>query len=342
MPLLVGAAYATNDGIRSLDVNRGFYISAPKKLHHHNHPQTPLTQNGPIAPPRFPSPLIAGDRKLRRKDIHVTCADVRTDTVFGFVVALGTDKGEVVVVDAATLTDVKTIKTADQTSTGSAAVARRPAGAGAGPSPASKARAASGGGANEVGVGGGPPFQTSCVSIITRTILLSGHNDGVVRAVNLSTGAILRTYVPPPPSAAPPPLPSTPGTPGGAAPPPATPPPTPTIATTTTGTTSSSPGGKNASAGAGTTIANPRAVVCMAAYGSEPTLLAVGRKDGTVDKYDLATGRFLVSFRTEPGLACLLSLRKFGCLASVHDGKNKMTIWDAAADRTVQVRCLFV
>lgn len=67
-------------------------------------------------------------------------------------------------------------------------------------------------------------------------------------------------------------------------------------------------------------------------------MLAVGRKDGTVDKFDLRTGNFLLSFKCEAGLTCLLPLRRFNCLASLHSGKNKMTIWDAQADRTVQVR----
>jgi hypothetical protein len=50
------------------------------------------------------SPAPAGDRKLRLKRPHaINCADVRADTIFGFLVALGTEKGEVVLLDAATL-----------------------------------------------------------------------------------------------------------------------------------------------------------------------------------------------------------------------------------------------
>jgi hypothetical protein len=33
----------------------------------------------------------------------VNCADVRADTPFGFVLALGTERGEVAIVDALTL-----------------------------------------------------------------------------------------------------------------------------------------------------------------------------------------------------------------------------------------------
>jgi hypothetical protein len=75
----------------------------------------------------------------------------------------------------------------------------------------------------------------------------------------------------------------------------------------------------------------------MAVFSSRPTLLAVGRRGGAVDQYDAASGRLLASFRLEAGLRCLVPMRRLGCLAAVHEGRNSVTIWDAQADRVVQL-----
>jgi len=75
--------------------------------------------------------------------------------------------------------------------------------------------------------------------------------------------------------------------------------------------------------------------MAMAVFSAQPTLLAVGRRGGAVDQYDVASGRLLASFRLEPGLRCLVPMRRLGCLAAVHEGRNSVTIWDAQADRVV-------
>jgi hypothetical protein len=70
---------------------------APPRLNRRSPPPAPT--------PATPRPVSsAGDRKKRLKRPHLnTCADVRADTVFGFLVAVGTDRGDVVLFDAATL-----------------------------------------------------------------------------------------------------------------------------------------------------------------------------------------------------------------------------------------------
>ena len=118
--------------------------------------------------------------------------------------------------------------------------------------------------------------------------------------------------------------------------------------------TSSSPS-KFAMLNTSTPVVSQREVTCIAAYGigltnntlsststantnETPILLAVGRKDGTLDKFDLVTGQYLVSFKySTSSISNLLSLRRFGCLASVQYDKNILTIWDIQADRTVQL-----
>lgn len=210
-------------------------------------------------------------------------------------------------------------------------------------------------------------YVASCtaVTFLSNEILLVGYSDGVVRAFTVSSGACVRTYFvnssESNPSSSP--SSSSSSSPSGGTTITATPSSQVRIPfassmlmkpLTVADLTSSSPS-KLAVYSTSAPVVSQREVTCIAAYGigpatpnsgttpnnssenNPPILLAVGRKDGTLDKFDLVTGQFLVSFKCGPGLSNLLPLRRFGCLASVHEDKNIMTIWDIQADRTVQL-----
>lgn len=87
------------------------------------------------------------------------------------------------------------------------------------------------------------------------------------------------------------------------------------------------------------TVPNGAAVTAIAMYGEVgrggEQVLAVGHADGTIHNFVAATGVFLTSFKSRPGLTQLLSLRRLSSLAAVHAGHNSMTLWDLGSDRSL-------
>ena len=82
-------------------------------------------------------------------------------------------------------------------------------------------------------------------------------------------------------------------------------------------------------------------VVALGVYGgasNSPVMLVVGHaSSGTLYHYNLESGDFLLTLETLPGLTALLPLRRFGALATVHAGVNRLVVSDLATDQTPQV-----
>jgi WD40 repeat protein len=76
-------------------------------------------------------------------------------------------------------------------------------------------------------------------------------------------------------------------------------------------------------------------VVSITVYGESPLMLAVGHKDGTIHSYNVADGKWLMAFKTQQGLSQLLSLRRYGYLAALHEGKNILQLWSVSEDKSV-------
>lgn len=75
-------------------------------------------------------------------------------------------------------------------------------------------------------------------------------------------------------------------------------------------------------------------VILPSPLGDTPPVLATAHYDGHIHTYDANSGRYLVTFSTYHGLTQLLCLNQFMSLATVHAGKNIMTVFDLGANRT--------
>lgn len=281
---------------------------------------------------------VTGDRRLRRtaqpSGSIFTCAEARADSILGAIIVLGSDSGELLIVDAATLSDIKVIKVSGSTignikfgsnSTGReivtvASALSSAAASSSTPKPRSNTLT---GGSHSPGSSTSPLVRITAVSIVTKAVVLVGLSDGSARSYSLKNSELIKSFGPPPISSS-----TTPSS---------------SSSTSSTTTASTSPTTSSSSSDIAVKKSGPnpstisREVVALAVYNMSPVLLAIGRSDGSIDKYDLDSGTYLVSFTTAPGLLCLIPMLRLNCLACVHSLQNTMTIWDAGADRVIQL-----
>ena len=287
---------------------------------------------------------VTGDRRLRRtaqpSGSIFTCAEARADSILGAIIVLGSDSGELLIVDAATLSDIKVIKVSGSTngntkfgsnSTGreivtvasalsSAAAASSSSSSSSTPKPRSNTLTGS---SHSPGSSTSPLVRITAVSIVTKAVVLVGLSDGSARSYSLANSELIKSFGPPPISSS-----TTPSS---------------SSSTSSTTTASTSPTTSSSSSDIAVKKSGPnpstisREVVALAVYNMSPVLLAIGRSDGSIDKYDLDSGTYLVSFKTAPGLLCLIPMLRLNCLACVHSLQNTLTIWDAGADRVIQL-----
>jgi WD40 repeat protein len=152
-----------------------------------------------------------------------------------------------------------------------------------------------------------PRAATTAVACFSPKTVFVGHSDGSARALNLTTGAIVRTYTPPADSAW-----------------------EATDMTVPAAQRAASP--RAPSKGAAEA---DRSVAAIALFSDGPMKLAVGHRDGTIHIYDAGSAKWLMAFATPAGLTQLLSLRKFGYLAALHDGVNTLQLWNLSADKSI-------
>jgi hypothetical protein len=286
---------------------------------------------------------VTGDRRLRRtaqpSGSIFTCAEARADSILGAIIVLGSDSGELLIVDAATLSDIKVIKVSGSTigntkfgsnSTGreivtvasalSSAAAASSSSSSSTPKPRSNTLTGS---SHSPGSSTSPLVRITAVSIVTKVVVLVGLSDGSARSYSLANSELIKSFGPPPISSS-----TTPSS---------------SSSTSSTTTASTSPTTSSSSSDIAVKKSGPnpstisREVVALAVYNMSPVLLAIGRSDGSIDKYDLDSGTYLVSFKTAPGLLCLIPMLRLNCLACVHSLQNTLTIWDAGADRVIQL-----
>jgi len=252
-----------------------------------------------------------------------TCAEARADSILGPIIALGSDTGEISIVDAASLSDLKVIKVCAST-VGAVSkltamgreivtVASALSASSSYSTPKPRSNTLTGGGHSPSSSPAQLFLRITAVNIVTKAVVLVGLSDGSARSYSLANGDLVKSFGPPP-------LPSISAS--------STPPPATNAAV------------ENANAVKKPAAYSPspsREVVALAVYNTSPALLAIGRSDGSIDKYDLDSGKYLVSFKTAPGLHCLIPMLRLNCLACVHSLQNTMTIWDAAADRVIQL-----
>jgi hypothetical protein len=281
---------------------------------------------------------ITGDRRLQR-NIHpsgsiYTCAEARSDSILGPILALGSDTGEISIVNAATLDDIKVIKVCANTVgvtkpvingreivTVASVLSSSSSSSLSYSTPKPRSNTLTNGVNSSPNSSFNSFLRITAISIVTSAVLLVGFSDGSARSYSLSTSELLKSFGPPPP-----PSPSSSS-------------PQSTSSPTQPQSTTSVDAIKRV--GEGTTslnnISTSRDVVALAVYNTSPVLLAIGRSDGSIDKYDVESGKYLTSFKTAPGLLCLIPMLRLNCLACVHSLQNSMTIWDAAADRVIQL-----
>ena len=286
---------------------------------------------------------VTGDRRLRRtaqpSGSIFTCAEARADSILGAIIVLGSDSGELLIVDAATLSDIKIIKVSGSTigntkfgsnstsreivtvaSALSSAAASSSSSSSSTPKPRSNTLTGS---SHSPGSSTSPLVRITAVSIVTKAVVLVGLSDGSARSYSLANSELIKSFGPPPISSS-----TTPSS---------------SSSTSSTTTASTSPTTSSSSSDIAVKKSGPnpstisREVVALAVYNMSPVLLAIGRSDGSIDKYDLDSGTYLVSFKTAPGLLCLIPMLRLNCLACVHSLQNTLTIWDAGADRVIQL-----
>jgi hypothetical protein len=288
---------------------------------------------------------VTGDRRLRRtaqpSGSIFTCAEARADSILGAIIVLGSDSGELLIVDAATLSDIKVIKVSGSTigntkfgsnSTGreivtvasalSSAAAASSSSSSSSSTPKPRSNTLTGS-SHSPGSSTSPLVRITAVSIVTKVVVLVGLSDGSARSYSLANSELIKSFGPPPISSS-----TTPSS---------------SSSTSSTTTASTSPTTSSSSSDIAVKKSGPnpstisREVVALAVYNMSPVLLAIGRSDGSIDKYDLDSGTYLVSFKTAPGLLCLIPMLRLNCLACVHSLQNTLTIWDAGADRVIQL-----
>ena len=289
---------------------------------------------------------VTGDRRLRRtaqpSGSIFTCAEARADSILGAIIVLGSDSGELLIVDAASLSDIKVIKVSGSTigntkfgsnstgreivtvasalSSAAAAAASSSSSSSSTPKPRSNTLTGS---SHSPGSSTSPLVRITAVSIVTKAVVLVGLSDGSARSYSLANSELIKSFGPPPISSS------------------ATPSSSSSTSSTTTASTSPTTSSSSSDIAVKKSGPNPstisREVVALAVYNMSPVLLAIGRSDGSIDKYDLDSGTYLVSFKTAPGLLCLIPMLRLNCLACVHSLQNTLTIWDAGADRVIQL-----
>lgn len=114
---------------------------------------------------------ITADRRKRVRRRGITATDSRVDTVYGHVVFVGTDEGEVALYDATSLEQFKTLA--------------------AGSSAAAAAGAASAAVSTPVGTKAAAVTALACIN---KDTVFVGFSDGLVRAYSVSKGDLLKTY----------------------------------------------------------------------------------------------------------------------------------------------------
>ena len=277
---------------------------------------------------------ITSDRRLRRvaqpSGSVFTCAEARADSILGPIIALGSDTGEISIVDAASLSDLKIIKVCASTvgavskltATGReiVTVASALSASSSYSTPKPRSNTLSGGGHSPSTSPASLFLRITAINIVTKAVILVGLSDGSARSYSLANGDLVKSFGPPPL----PPISAS-----------STPPPPLSSSTSATNAVVENVNAVKKLAAYSPSLS--REVVALAVYNTSPALLAIGRSDGSIDKYDLDSGKYLVSFKTAPGLHCLIPMLRLNCLACVHSLQNTMTIWDAAADRVIQL-----
>ena len=155
------------------------------------------------------------------------------------------------------------------------------------------------------------------MACISTKSFFAGHADGVVRAFGLISGQCERTFRPPAAYLA---AAAAAAATGGAA------------GSSSCAVTAITLYGQLGSGGGGGS-AQPASAATAGSSGEQ--VLAVGHADGTIHNYSAASGAFLTTFASAPGLTQLLSLRRFSSLAAVHAGVNSLTLWDLHSDRSL-------
>lgn len=278
---------------------------------------------------------ITSDRRLRRvaqpSGSVFTCAEARADSILGPIIALGSDTGEISIVDAASLSDLKVIKVCASTvgavskltATGReiVTVASALSASSSYSTPKPRSNTLTGGGHSPSTSPASLFLRITAINIVTKAVILVGLSDGSARSYSLANCDLVKSFGPPPL----PPISAS-----------STPPPPP-LSSSTSATNAVVENANAVKKPAAYSPSLSREVVALAVYNTSPALLAIGRSDGSIDKYDLDSGKYLVSFKTAPGLHCLIPMLRLNCLACVHSLQNTMTIWDAAADRVIQL-----
>jgi hypothetical protein len=158
---------------------------------------------------------------------------------------------------------------------------------------------------------------TTAVACYSPSVFFAGHRDGSVRAIQLATGDVLATYAAP----------------AGAEMTDMTlpadkrvGPKTPLNAVPQAPSAASGAAAPASGAGAAAAAEDDKEVTAIAVWGTSPAMLAVGHRDGTIHCYAIGSGRWLLGFKTPPGLTQLLPLRRLNSLAALHEGKNIMQV----------------
>jgi len=159
---------------------------------------------------------------------------------------------------------------------------------------------------------------TTAVACYSPSVFFAGHRDGSVRAIQLATGDVIATYAAPADAqmtdmTLPADKRVGPKTPLNAVP------------QASDAAAAAAPASGAGAAGAGASE-DDKEVTAIAVWGTSPAMLAVGHRDGTIHCYAIGSGRWLLGFKTPPGLTQLLPLRRLNSLAALHEGKNIMQV----------------